>query len=252
MSFEIGPNLHGFQNPSYLREGQDKAINRGKAQAQSSEPSKATENTAEAAKTSASEIETQSPKARMNAIANRAFESQSIQEEVSLLQTQNAALEEALGVLEKLDSLVSNSDEASDITEAFGELKTSLESITDASFNNQALFNGGDDAGAVPFNRSIRSYGISRQDVKEALDPIITTEALQNLNPASVRSASNVLSEMAGRAGAAESQITANAMAVITQGDAIDLGALSGRVREQLNDQIHGNIQPGNIPRLIN
>ncbi|MEM9025631.1 MAG: hypothetical protein AAGB06_01715 [Verrucomicrobiota bacterium] len=250
MSFEIGPNLHGFQNPSYLREGQDKAINKGNAQ--SSEPNQVVEKTTVAKRTAASDIETQSPKARLNAIANRAFESQSIQEQVSLLQTQNAALDEALTVLEKLDTLVSSQEDNSDVNQAFSELKTSLESITDATFNNQALFDGGEGAGAVSLNRSLRSYGVSRQDLQEALSPIVNRDTPQGLNPALVRTASNVLSEMAGRAGAAESQITENAMAVITEGDAIDLEALSGRVRDQLNGQIHGNIQPGNIPRLIN
>ena len=248
MSFEIGPNLTGFNNPSYLREGQDKLIKKGNTQ--SSETPQSLSKSEPAKKTSASDIESQSPKARLNAIANRAFESQNIQEEVTLLQTQNAALEEALQVLDKLDNLVSKGED--DVGPAFDDLKSSLESITDASFNNQSLFEGGEGGDAVSFNRSLKSYGISREDLQDALEPIVTADQIQGLNPASVRSASNVLSEMAGRAGAAETQLTTNAMAVVTENESVNLGALSGQIKGQLNDQIHGNIQPGNIPRLIN
>ena len=219
MSFQIGPNLTGFQNPSYLREGQDKSINK-KSNAQSSENTAATEKKeAVAKKISAADIETQSPKARLNAIANRAFESQNLQEEVTLLQSQNAALEEALQVLDKLDTIVSDQENASGDTSVFDELRESLESITNSSFNNQSLFLGAaDESGdTVPFNRSVRAYGVSREDLTEALEPIVTAAAIQGLNPASVRSASNVLSEMAGRTGAAETQVTSNAMAASTK-----------------------------------
>ena len=250
MSFEIGPNLTGFNNPSYLREGRDKVVKKGKAQI--SDPSTPLEKSEPAKKVSASDIESQSPKARLNAIANRAFESQNIQEDVTLLQTQNAALEEALQVLDKLDNLVSKKDEQNAEAAAFDDLKTSLESIADASFNNQALFEGGTESEAVSFNRLLKSFGISRKNLQEALEPIVTAKQVQGLNPSSVRSASNVLSEMAGRAGAAEVQLTTNAMAVVAEGDSINLGALSGQVKSQLNDRIHGNIQPSNIPRLIN
>ncbi|NRA26330.1 MAG: hypothetical protein HRU10_03665 [Opitutales bacterium] len=242
MSFEIGPNISGFNTPSYLREGQDKAVKREKATQASS-----AEKTTDSAKTSKSSSVESSPTARLYDIANRAFESQTVQEEISLLQSQSAALEEAFQVLERIDSLVSE-----DQTGDFSELQASLAEVGNASFNNRSLFLSEDSEGEpVPFRRSSGDYNVSREELLNAMNPILDAQEASDLYENTVRSASNAVSEMIGRTGAVESQVSSNAVAAVVDPAEYDLGALSDNVRTTLDPRIHGNLQPGNIPRLI-
>lgn len=247
MSFEIGQNLSGFNTSSYLKEGQGKAGKKeNTSSVDSASKSQPVSKLAEPVK-----LET-GPSARLNAIANRSFESHRLQEEISILQSQGAALEEAFQVLEKIDSIISDGGSTGASLD-LGQFKSILGGLQEATFNNRPLFDSPySNSDTVPFQRSISDYNVTREEMAAALEPVLRAESPADIAGSRLRSAANAVSEMIGRTGAVESQVASNALAALGQEEQIDLGSISSNMRRGLDPRVHGNLQPGNIPRLIN